>query len=210
MNILEIYEKYGIPENLQMHMLRVTACTNLIIDNWKGGNLEKEAITRVSLLHDMGNILKIPEDFSDNPKFIENRKKYFEKYGTNEHEANLEIGKIEGLSEYESKILDGKRSRKNEETLVSDSYEIKICAYCDQRVAPDGVVGIKERLEDAKVRYKDRPMSVWSDEEKANRMIECALEIEKQIMQFCKIKPEDINDKSIENYIEKLKKYDMR
>ena len=77
-------------------------------------------------------------------------------------------------------------------------------------MAPDGVVGIKERLEDAKVRYKDRPMSVWSDEEKANRMIECALEIEKQIMQFCKIKPEDINDKSIENYIEKLKKYDMR
>ena len=54
-------------------------------------------------------------------------------------------------------ILDGKRSRKNEETLNSNSYERKICAYCDQRVAPDGVVGIKERLEDAKVRYKNKP-----------------------------------------------------
>ncbi len=210
MNILEIYGKYGIPENLQMHMLRVAACSNLIIDNWEGKKLERKSIIRVSLLHDMGNILKISEDFSSNPKFIENRKKYFEKYGTNEHEANLEIGKLEGLSEYEIEILDGKRSRKNEETLTSDSYEIKICAYCDQRVAPDGVVGIKERLEDAKIRYKNRPLSVWSNEEKANRMIKCALEIEKQIMKFCKIKPEEINNSSIQNYIEELKKYDMR
>ena len=105
---MKIYEKYGIPENLQMHMLRVAACSNLIIDNWAGKKLEIESIIRVSLLHDMGNILKIPEDFSDNPKFIENRKKYFEKYGTNEHEANLEIGKLEGLLESEIKILDGK------------------------------------------------------------------------------------------------------
>ena len=210
MNILEIYKKYGIPENLKMHMLRVAACSNLIIDNWEGKNLERESIIRVSLLHDMGNILKISEDFSDTPKFIETRKKYFEKYGTNEHEANLEIGKLEGLSEHEIEILNGKRSRKNEETLLSDSYEIKICAYCDQRVAPDGVVGIKERLEDAKVRYKNRPLSVWSNEERANRMIECALEIEKQIMKFCKIKPEEINDSSIEKYIEELKKYDIR
>jgi len=210
MNILKIYEKYGIPENLQLHMLRVAACSNLIMDNLKGKALQKEAITRVSLLHDMGNILKIPEDFSDNPIFIQTRKKYFEKYGTNEHEANLEIGKLEGLSEYELRILDGKRSRKNEETLKSDSYEIKICAYCDQRVAPDGVVGIKERLEDAKIRYKNKPLSVWSNDEKANRLIECSLQIEKQIMQFCTIKPEEINDNSIESYVHNLKKYDMR
>lgn len=35
MNILEIYKKYSIPENLQMHMLRVAASANLIIDNWE-------------------------------------------------------------------------------------------------------------------------------------------------------------------------------
>lgn len=209
MNILEIYKKYSLPENLQMHMLRVAGCANLIIDNWDGPKLEKESIIRVSLLHDMGNILKIAEDFYDDEGFRKTRKIYFEKYGTNEHEANMEIGKIEGLTDKELIILDGKRSRKNEETLKSDSYEIKICAYCDQRVAPDGVVSIKKRLEDAKVRYKDRPLSVWSDEKKANRMIECALEIEAQIMKYCRIKPEDINDETIANYIENLKKYEI-
>ena len=209
MNIIEIYNKYYLPENLQLHMLRVAACSNLIIDNWKGKELDKEAIIRVCLLHDMGNMVKIPEDFSNDEEFIKIRRKYFEKYGTNDHEINLEIGQVEGLSKKELIILDGKRSRKNEETLKSDSYEIKICAYCDQRVAPDGVVDLKARLEDAKVRYKNKPLSVWSNEEKANHLIECALGIESQVMEKCNIVPEDINDENIEKYIKKLREFEI-
>ena len=209
MNIIGIYKKYHLPENLQMHMLRVAACSNLIIDNWNGEEIDKEAIIRVSLLHDMGNMVKIPEDFSKDEKFLKVRKKYFDKYGTNDHEINLEIGKEEGLTEKELIILDGKRSRKNEETLKSNSYERKICAYCDQRVAPNGVVSIRERLEDAKIRYKDKPLSVWANEEKANHLIECSLSIEKQIIEYCKLNPEDINDSSIKRYIEQLKRYEL-
>ena len=209
MNILRIYDKYHLPENLQMHMLRVAACSNLIIDNWNGPYIDKQAIIRVCLLHDMGNMVKIPEDFSKDEKFIKIRKEYFDKYGTNDHEINLEIGKQEGLTEKELTILDGKRSRKNEETLKSNSYERKICAYCDQRVAPDGVVSIKERLEDAKVRYKNKPLSVWSNEEKANHLIDCSLGMEKQIMEHCILNSDDINDRTIKKYIEKLKKYDI-
>ena len=209
MNIIEIYKKYHLPENLQMHMLRVAACSNLIIDNWNGEEIETDSIIRVSLLHVMGNMVKIPEDFSNDEEFIKIRKEYFDKYGTNDHEINLEIGKREGLTEKEIDILDGKRSRKNEEILASNSYERKICAYCDQRVAPDGVVGIRERLEDAKIRYKDKPLSVWSNEEKANHLLECSLGIEKQIMEYCKLNPKDINDNSIKTYIEQLKKYEI-
>lgn len=210
MKILDIYNKYHLPENLQMHMLRVAACSNLIIDNWNGQELDKQATIRVCLLHDMGNMVKIPEDFSNDMEFIKIRKEYFNKYGTNDHEINLEIGRIEGLSEKELTILDGKRSRKNEETLKSNSYEIKICAYCDQRVAPDGVVDLKERLEDAKIRYKNKPLSVWSNEEKANHLIECALGIESQIIEYCTISPKDINDKNIEKYIKQLKDFDIK
>ena len=209
MNILKIYNKYHLPENLQMHMLRVAACANLILDNWKGKPIDRKAITRVSLLHDMGNMVKIPEEEIQDQEFRKIRRKYYEIYGTNDHEINMLIGKEEGLTDKELEILDGKRSRKNEQTAKSDNYEIKICAYCDQRVAPDGVVSIKERLEDAKVRYKNKPLSVWSNEEKANHLIECSLGIEKQIMQYCKLKPEDINDFSIKEYIEKLKTYNI-
>lgn len=210
MNSIEIYQKYHLPENLQMHMLRVAACSNLIIDNWNGPEIDKEAIIRVCLLHDMGNMVKIPESEAKNQGFLEIRKKYFDIYGTNDHEINLEIGRQEGLTEKEIVILDGKRSRKNEETLQSNSYERKICAYCDQRVAPSGVVGIKERLEDAKIRYKDKPLSVWSNEEKANYLIQCSLDIESQIMEYCKLKPEDINDNTIKVYIEELRTYEIK
>ncbi len=209
MNIIEIYKKYHLPENLQMHMLRVAACAKMIMTYWKGPCIDEEIIIRVSLLHDMGNILKISEDFSKDEGFLKIRRKYFEKYGTNDHPLNLEIGKIEGLTQKELQILDGKRSRANEETLKSDSYERKICAYCDQRVAPEGVVSLRKRLEDAKKRYKDKPLSVWSDEEKANRLIQCALEIEAQIMEFCTINPAQICDENIEKYIEELKKYEI-
>lgn len=209
MNIIEIYKKYHLLENLQMHMLRVAACSNFIIDNWIGQEIDKELILRVSLLHDMGNMVKISEDFAKDEEFLKIRKMYFDKYGTNDHEINLEIGKKEGLTKKEVIILDGKRSRKNEETLKSNSYERKICVYCDQRVAPNGVVGIRERLEDVKVRYKDKPLSVWSNEQKANHLIECSLGIEKQIMKYCSISPNDINDESIEPYIEQLKRYEI-
>ena len=69
MKICEIYAKYGIPENLQMHMLRVAACSQYILDHWTGEPLQEKAVIRVSLLHDMGNLVKMPEDFSDNPTF---------------------------------------------------------------------------------------------------------------------------------------------
>ncbi len=209
MNIVNIYKKYHLPENLQMHMLRVASCANLILDNWTGSEINRKAIIRVSLMHDMGNLVKIPENFSKDEGFKQTRKKYFEKYGTNDHEINLEIGRIEGLTDFEIEILDGKRSRKNEETLKCDSYERKICAYCDQRVAPDGVVSLKERLDDAKVRYKNKPLSAWSSEEKAKHLTDCALGIEKQIMVNCSIKPEYINDANISKYIEILKDYEI-
>jgi len=100
-----------------MHMLRVAACSNLIIDNWNGLEIDKESIIRVCLLHDMGNMVKIPEEESKDEEILKVRKKYFDKYWINDHEINLEIGKQEGLTEKEITILDGKRSRKNEETL---------------------------------------------------------------------------------------------
>ena len=53
------------------------------VDKWNGKAIDKEAIIRVCLLHDMGNTVKIPEEFSNDENFIETRRKYFEKYGTN-------------------------------------------------------------------------------------------------------------------------------
>lgn len=210
MNIIEIYKKYHLPENLQMHMLRVAACSNLILDNWEGPEIDKYAIIRASLLHDMGNMAKISDDQIEDNDFKKIRKDYIDKYDRNSHKINLIIAKEEGLTDYEIEIIDKKSSKRGEETLNSDRFDVKILLYSDQRVAPYGVTSIKERLEEVKRRYKNITLSVWSNEEKANHLIECSLGIERQIMQYCKLKPEDINDKSIEKYIEKLKEFDIK
>lgn len=209
MNILEIYNKYHLPENLQMHMLRVASCSNLILDNWNCVEIDKKSIVRASLLHDMGNMAKISDNEIEDEKFRKIRKQYIDKYGRDSHKINLVIATEEGLKDYEVDIIDRKSSKRSEETLNSERYDVKILLYADQRVSPYGVTSLRERLEEVKKRYKNIVSSVWSNEEKANHLIDCSLGIEKQIMEHCKISPEDINDESIKKYIEELKKYEI-
>ena len=119
MLITDIYKKYHIPNQLQLHMLRVAACANLILDNWENKEINKKSILKVCLLHDMGNIAKIKDNPDNDEEFIKIRNKYVEEFGTDDHLISL------------------------------------------------------------------------------------------QIMQYCRIKPEDINDSNIEKYINELKKIDI-
>ena len=207
-NILQIYKDYGIPENLQLHMLRVAACSKKIIDNWTGPHINKNSLYRVLLLHDMGNIVKIPEDEFDDHVFQSVRKKYFDLYGKDDHIVSLVIAKELGLLEHELKLMNDKIFINNEKTLQSDSYEAKIGSYCDQRVAPDGVMPLLERLIEAKERYKDKPGSSMNNTQ-TDMLIQCATIIEKQIMDKCNIHPDDITDESVLGNIQFFKDYSI-
>lgn len=209
MNIIEIYQKYHLPENLQMHMLRVAACSNLIIDYWNGPEIDKKSIIRVCLLHDMGNIVKITPDQTNDKEFLQYRQQWIDKYGEDDHRINDIIAKQEGITEKEIHIMDEKILKNNEKTANNDSFEIKICAYCDQRITPTGVASIKERLEELKKRHQQKGKGSMVNEKAANSLIQSATEIEKQIMEYCKLKPEDINDDNIKSYIEKLKYWEI-
>ena len=205
-NTIEIYNKYGIPENLQMHMLRVAACCKLITDNWEGNKLKVDSLFKVLLFHDMGNIVKISKDeFSDNI-FQENRKKYFELYGNDDHKVSQAIAVELGFTDYELYLMNEKVFVNNENILKGEDYQVKIGAYCDQRVAPDNIMLLLERLMEAKLRYKDKPGSSMNNP-KTDLLIDCAVKIEKQIMEFCSINPEDINDDSILNNLDYFKRY---
>lgn len=132
MNIIEIYNKYELPENLQMHMLRVAACCMKILDNWDSNiGIDNDSLIRIALLHDMGNMAKMSEDQITNPKFAKIRKQYIDKYGKDDHKINIIIGKQEGLTDKELDILDRKQLKRNKEIRNSDNYILKICAYCD-------------------------------------------------------------------------------
>jgi 5'-deoxynucleotidase YfbR-like HD superfamily hydrolase len=209
--IIDIYKEYEIMPSLQQHMLRVAAAAYLICDNFDV-NLPKNEIITACLFHDMGNIIK--SDLKKFPDFLEPeglsywaqvKNKYIEKYGNEEHFATEVIAKEMDLP---LKIVDiikqigFSNATKNE---LEKIFEYKICNYSDLRVGPYGVLSLNERTKEAHERYKDRKHSLSSDSFES--LSSSLKNVEKQIFERCKIKPEDINDESIAPIVLELKNF---
>lgn len=209
MTIQEIYDGYRIPLNLQMHMLRVTSCSKLIVDHWTGPVLNVDSLYKVLLLHDMGNIVKMSEEevlLIPDELFKQIRNSYISKFQYDDHAVSKAIAIDLGLTPYEIQLMDSKVFMKNDQTLANGSYETMIGAYCDQRVAPNSVMPLLERLNEAKLRYKNRPGSSMNNP-RTEIMIRCAVKIEERIMLHTTIFPHDINNDAILPWIDAFREY---
>jgi len=58
MKISEIYEKYQIMPQLQLHMFRVAGVASLITENLEK-KIDTNSVIFTALLHDLGNMAKI-------------------------------------------------------------------------------------------------------------------------------------------------------
>ncbi len=65
MTIQQLYEKYEIMPNLQLHMYRVAAVAKMICDHFQKP-INKQEVIITCLLHDIGNIIKF--DLFDFPQ----------------------------------------------------------------------------------------------------------------------------------------------
>ena len=221
MKILEIYEKYQIMPQLQEHQLRVAGVAGVICENFNplpirlslraGSNpphkgegtasIDGMNIVKACLLHDMGNILKF--DLKKSHIFLKKeidvefwekvKEEYREKYGSDEHQASLEIAKEIGVSQRVLELIDCIEFSKVEENLNSTDFGKKICEYSDDRVGFLGVMSMEERFADLRARYAHRHTQ-WGAEEARQKFETSVREIEKQIFIHCNIKPEDITE----------------
>jgi len=213
----QIYKKFNIPSNLIMHLYRTAAITEMIADNWIGERLDKDILVATMLIHDLGNIVKIELDtqegvsyFTEEDKlnlnnFKETQKEIIERYGPNDNVVNVKIAQELGANQ-RILFLINHSFKDNEETRDSKDIYLKIREYADQRTDIDGILSIKERLQKAKNRYLLKKNKQFAIDPKFDLWVECAIDIENQIFQYCTIKPEDINDESIQKYIDKYKK----
>ncbi|MCX6757855.1 MAG: HD domain-containing protein [Candidatus Nomurabacteria bacterium] len=208
--ITEIYNEYKIMDNLQLHQLRVAAVAMQFCDSLKI-EIDKRSVIAACLIHDMGNIIKFKLGYF--PEFLEPegleywqnvQKEYIEKYGKDEHHANLVIAKELGVSDKIIKYINGVGFHFWCDTKDGNSLEEKICTYADTRISPHSVVTIKERLADGLKRYSD--LEIDLDPERA-KLRNCILDIEDEIFIHSKNKPEDITEDSISVYIEQLKEF---
>ena len=96
-SIQSIYDRFQIPPNIQDHMRRVASVGAMICDHWEGKKISKDDIVASLLLHDLGNIVKVPLE-NPNSKMLEQladkieywrqvKQKTIKLYGKGAHEA---------------------------------------------------------------------------------------------------------------------------
>ncbi|MFA6392655.1 MAG: HD domain-containing protein [Candidatus Paceibacterota bacterium] len=214
-NIIDIYKEYKIMPNLAVHQFRVAAVAWQICESFNI-DVDKDSIVKACLLHDMGNIIKFNliqtqalfglSDLEIQDAIIV-QNEFIQKYGKSEHEATVLIGRELGVSSYVLELIDCVDSSNLEILAMKDDFNKKICMYADGRVTPHGVVSINERSREAKERYQNHPNKF--DEESRLHFNKNLGRMEQQIFSHSKIKPEDINDESIKNYLEKLQNYSI-
>lgn len=165
MRIQEIYERYQIMPSLQLHMLRVAAVTQILLENLKTEIVEETqyAIITAALLHDMGNIIK--SDLSLFPEFVQPegeeywqnvQKNYFSKYGSDEHQATITICQEIGVQPEVIELIDSIGVPQMRSSLKEAHKPNLIVCYADMRVAPYGVVSLEDRVADGKIRWQKR------------------------------------------------------
>lgn len=215
-DIISIYRSYRIPENLQRHMLEVTAVAKWILSNRSDKTkLNERDILTTLLLHDIGNIVKgldesfanlFPEGYKYMPYWKAVQHWIKGRYGDTDTIATLNMAKEIGVSDRVLFLITNKQFLNNEYTFNSDDMELKICAYSDQRVSPYGILPIRQRLREAVNRYKGATKKISVNDPNRDNLIELAVKIEEQIFSGMKKKPSDV---VTEHYMKELRSFNL-
>jgi hypothetical protein len=208
MNVKQIYNLYKIPPNLQKHMLRVTALSQLLIEKWEEIILDKDSITFACAFHDMANIIKY--DFNKPPLFTEEENEIdywkkiqtemIKKYGDNVHLATLKICKEIGLSLKALRLIKNLEWNNTLKILKQHDFESAIPIYCDMRIGPYGIMSIKDRLINLQTRNNSFNFSFIN---------KAAGLLEKTLQKHILLKVDSINDSQINERFDKILKLDV-
>jgi predicted HD phosphohydrolase len=208
--ITEIYQRYRIMPQLQLHQLRVAAVAQQLCESLNQP-ADTAGVTQACLIHDMGNIIKFnltyypdtvqPEglDYWEDVKADMIRH-----YGPDEHAATLAIARELGVSDTIQTYLSTIGFSHVSTALHHGSLEQQICCYADQRVAPYGVVSIAERLEDGRKRYAGRRHSTLNTGN-FDALARDLAKLERQVFAHSTIIPAGITNDSTDPFIETLR-----
>lgn len=215
MLISEIYQKYQIMPQLQLHMQRVASVAWQICDN-SNTVVDVDNIISACLLHDMGNILKFKLELF--PEFLkpqgleywENVKSSFQKkYGTDEHDATNKIIKELNVSTRVFELVTNFGYANFQKVFETNDMPIKICTYSDHRVSPFGVRPLIEKIIEGNKRFRiNKPGK--HDQKFFEKMEDFAQKTEEQIFAQNKIDESEINDQSIQFYLDKIINFNIK
>jgi HD superfamily phosphodiesterase len=213
-NLKQIYETHSIPKNLRRHMIWVASVAEMLCDNCKE-KVDKESIIASCLIHDLGNFIKMDFDDPNNvalfdkedapkiPFFKQKKEEMRKKFGPNAEHANTIIAQELGVTLKVKLLVEHRPFEVKNGKLLSNELEEVIASYADLRVSPQGMASIKERMDEYEHRYK--LLNDANHIEFSKKFKPLAIEMENKLFTKMKIKPEDINNESIQKYFEKYK-----
>lgn len=192
----EIFKEYMVPQNLQEHMLKVAALAEIITGNWKGPTIDKDSIVQACIYHDIAKPMTFDlakqAQFGMSPEGITNLEKLQNRlkaqYGTDEHQATVQICKEVNLSPTAVKLVNNLEWSYIPRLLEENDIESLIPIYCDMRIGPKSLLTVKERHEELQKRE-----SVNNFEERLKN----GMELEKLVAENVSIDPNSITDDQI-------------
>lgn len=178
-SVADVYEKFRVRANIQQHMYRVAAVTQMIADVLEeGGKMnseEKHTLIAAAAVHDLLKIISLPPEklkvFHDpaDPISLQQRlairTMLIERYGPNEEKATLQV--IQQLDLWEDVYalvqqlgeINNPQGFANWEDVFIHLREgtllIKLLTYADWRVSPQGIVSLQERHTELRARLQD-------------------------------------------------------
>lgn len=187
MKVEDVYDKFEVPENLRVHMLRVTMVAMTIVNGWNGHDLDKEIVRKGALVHDLANIVKFK--LEDGSPLKEKQAEMINKYGSDDHLATEKMLRELGIDDQLIEIVQGKSFGNAIEVEKSGSWPLKILFYSDMRVTPSGVVDLETRLNDVVTRLER-----YRDDPKKGKLMESVREIESELQKMTNTNLSAIND----------------
>lgn len=195
MKIKEIYHRFSVPQNLAQHMFRVFGVVSLIGENWTGQKLDWELLKKLTLFHDLGNIVKF--NLKEEEMYLKDTQlAMIEKYGTDDHEATGIMIKELGFDDESVDIIQSKSFGSSIAIANSSNYLLKTLYYADMRVLPNGIGLLEDRLSDVRNR-----MPKYTNRSDFEDLVKASREVERQIQEKLKISLSSIDDNSIKTFI---------
>ncbi len=200
MTVGDVYKRFGVPPNLSEHMLRVAGVVDFIHRNWTGEEIDWNLLTKIALLHDLGNVVKFTWDNyekfglsqSEAKSLQQLQQTLIQKYGEDDHEATKKMLEELGVEQIVSQTILDKSFGNSIKTARSNNWYPKILLYSDLRVMPNNISTLDERIQDIHDRYpKYRNRVDFSELVRAN------YEIEKEIQEHVSVSLREITQNTI-------------
>jgi hypothetical protein len=160
MKVSQAYKAYQTPKNLQEHMLRTAALASIILDNWTGLEIDKDAIVKACTIHDIAKPMNfdlakqaqfgMSESEIEELRQLQNHIKTT--FGTEEHQATVGIAKEIGCTQNIVKCIDDLEWKYIPRLLEANEISSLIPIYCDMRIGPKGILTLQVRLDELKKR----------------------------------------------------------